>query len=247
VLNPNSFQSPTFKLIAKESCVGDRIRGIVIFTNPKDKQKTIEIAPFDITYVCNLLIPKQVTNKEYNLNIKNMEKNELLLDCAMSPDEVEQELVQILQKNNFYLLKSQPESEGKIIRQLKGYAEGKYDKEDVALSVIIKEITMENTKVIIETMSRREEKLVDLLKDLSVKCDDIKSDTELIKEYTSQIEQLFDKTENLEEFLKDHLSSDWEKIKNSWQEYKAEKINRKQLIARGLKVIGIKFVKKIIG
>ena len=52
---------------------------------------------------------------------------------------------------------------------------------------------MENTKLIIKAMSRREEKLIDLLKDLSVKCDDIKSDTELIKEYSSQIEEIFHK------------------------------------------------------
>lgn len=106
VLNPNSFQSPTFKLIAKESCVGDRIRCIVIFTDPKDKQKTIEIKLFEIAYVCNLLVPKKITTKEYELKTAIMNDKKLIFDCNMSPEEVEQELTQILQKNNFYLLKT---------------------------------------------------------------------------------------------------------------------------------------------
>ncbi|MBA7692863.1 hypothetical protein ES703_101435 [subsurface metagenome] len=120
MLNPNSFQSPTFKLIAKESCVGDRIRGIVIFTDPKDKQKTIEIEPFEIAYVCNLLVPKKVTAKEYELKTAIMNDKKLIFDCNMSPEEVEQELAQVLQKNNFYLLKNQHDLQGEKFRQLKG-------------------------------------------------------------------------------------------------------------------------------
>ncbi len=95
-------------------------------------------------------------------------------------------------------------------------------------------------------MSDRSEKVMDLLRDFSVKLDDIKSDTELIKEYTSQIEQIFDRVDDLEEYLKDHLDSDWEKIKIAYKEYKERKINRKQFIGNCIRVIGKKFIKKII-
>ncbi len=33
ILNPDSFESPTFKFSAKESCVGDKVKDVVIYTN----------------------------------------------------------------------------------------------------------------------------------------------------------------------------------------------------------------------
>ncbi|MFX1344988.1 MAG: leucine-rich repeat domain-containing protein [Promethearchaeota archaeon] len=61
------------------------------------------------------------------------------------------------------------------------------------------------------------------------------------------IDQIFDKTDNLEEYLKSHLASDFEKIKDKWQDYKSGKIGRKELIKEGIKIIGKKFIKMIIG
>lgn len=79
-----------------------------------------------------------------------------------------------------------------------------------------------------------------------VKLDDIKSDTELIKEYTSQIEEIFVKTKDLEGFLKQHLASDFEKLKFAWHDYKSGNISMKGLIKEGIKICGYRFVKKII-
>ncbi|MBA7692864.1 hypothetical protein ES703_101436 [subsurface metagenome] len=111
----------------------------------------------------------------------------------------------------------------------------------------MQKVAKHTTKLIIKAMSDREEKLIDLVKDISVKCNYIKSDTELIREYTSQIEEIFEKQDDLEEFLKDHLATDFEKIKYAWRDYKVGKIGKLGLIKEGLKVIGKKFVNKIIG
>ncbi len=75
---------------------------------------------------------------------------------------------------------------------------------------------------------------------------DIKDDTELISYYTSYIEDIFDKTEDIEEFLKSHLANEFEKIKYAWKDYKDGKINKKELIKTGIKQIGKKFVKIFI-
>jgi len=48
ILNPNSFESPTFKFIAKDSCVGDFIKGTVLLTDHMGNQHTITINPFRI-------------------------------------------------------------------------------------------------------------------------------------------------------------------------------------------------------
>jgi len=245
-LRPNSYESPSFKLLAKESCVGDIIEGFVSYVDPTGNAQTLTIEPFEIRYVCNLLVPKRVSDEEYDYNIKNMEKDEIVLDCNMKPDEIEEELSKILANNNFFLLDKTPEPTEASTRTLKGYAEGKYDQKDVALSASMEKIDDNTTKLVIQAMSERQEKVIDLLRDISLKCDDIKSDTELIKEYTSQIEEIFDQTADLESFLKSRLASDWQKIKFAWEDYKSGKIDRKELIIEGLKVIGKKFIAKII-
>jgi len=71
----------------------------------------------------------------------------------------------------------------------------------------------------------------------------IKDDTELISQYTSLIEDVFDQTENIEEFLKLHLASEFEKIRDAWRDYKEGIIDKKELIKVGIKQIGKKFIK----
>ena len=71
------------------------------------------------------------------------------------------------------------ESAGSEFRKLKGYAEGKYDKEEVALYLMMQRIADKTTKLVIKAMSDREEKVIDLLKDLSNKCDILKSSQEI--------------------------------------------------------------------
>ena len=104
----------------------------------------------------------------------------------------------------------------------------------------------DGSEIIIRAMSDKAEKITDILRDFSVKLDDIKSDTELIKEYTLQIEQIFDKVDDLEAYLVDHLASDWEKIKDAYKDYKEGKINQKQFISICIRLIGKRFIKRII-
>ena len=90
-------------------------------------------------------------------------------------------------------------------------------------------------------------KIIDILKDFNLKLDDIKSDSELIKEYSEQLEKIFDKTKDLEAFLIGQLGSDFVNIKFAYQAYKAGEMSRAALIKEGLKMIGKKFIKKIVG
>jgi len=92
-LSPGSLKSPTFKLYAKESCVGDVIRGVVSFTDPKGAIQTAHIKPFEIAYVCNLLTPKPVTEQEYERKTAYMDKRELIIDCNMEPEDVERSIL----------------------------------------------------------------------------------------------------------------------------------------------------------
>ncbi len=244
-LKPGSFESPTFKLNAQESCVGDMIEGIITYTDPIGKQQTIQISPYEICYVCNLLTPKPISKREFDRKVDFMEEKKLVVDSHLNLTDLESKIEQIVKNCNFALLQDMKGSQDEGFVKIEAFAEGLYDKQDVALSVAIQKAE-EGSKLVVKAMSDRSEKVTDLLRDFSIKLDDIKSDTELIKEYTSQIELIFDNVDDLEAYLKDHLASDWEKIKADYTAYKEGIITRKQLIGRGVKTIGKRFVKKII-
>ena len=180
VLNPNSYESPTFKFSAKESCVGNKIKGVVIYTDPKGNPQTVSIQPFKIKYVCNLLVPKTIMKENYEKNIPSMHEQKISFGCKLSPKELEPEVSKILQHNNFYLLKNLNELKSPDFRKVKAYAEGKYDKEDVAVSIIMQTLADHTNKLVIKAMSNKEEKIMDLLKDISKKCDTLKSSAESI-------------------------------------------------------------------
>jgi len=244
-LKPSSFESPTFKLNAQESCVGDTVEGIITYTDPIGKQLTIQINPFEICYVCNLLTPKPISKREFDSKVNFMEEKKLVIDSFLNLTDLESKIEQIVKNCNFALLQDMRGFQDEGFVKIEAFAEGLYDKQDVALSVAIQK-TEEGSKLVVKAMSDRSEKVTDLLRDFSVKLDDIKSDTELIKEYTSQIDLIFDSVDDLEVYLKDHLASDWEKIKDDYTDYKEGTITRKQLIGIGVKTIGKRFVKKII-
>ena len=65
--------------------------------------------------------------------------------------------------------------------------------------------------------------------------------------YTSQIEEVLDKTEDIEDLLLKRLGSDFDKIKHAWADYKDGKIGKSGLIGAGIKMIGKKFVKVMLG
>ncbi len=177
-LNPNSFESPQFKFTAQDSCVGDFIKGTVIYTDHTGNQQTITIKPFRIEYVCNLLVPKSVTKDNFRKNTASMQERKIIFDCDLEPDKLESEVAQILDKNNFFILENPNKIDKPDFRKIRAYAEGKYDKQDVALSVIMQELADHTNKLIIKAMSNKEEKLTDLLRDISMKCDILKSTPE---------------------------------------------------------------------
>ena len=184
-LSRDLFVSPTFKFAATESCVGNIIEGFVSFRDYMGEMHTVHIKPLEIKYVCNLLVPKHITENNFEKNISFMEEKKLIFDCDLPPFELEEKLTEILEKNNFFLLDKVPESKDADFRKLKGYAEGKYDKTDVALQLMMQKIEDKTTKLVIKTMSDREEKIMDILSDLSKKCEELKTTTPIV--YPSEI------------------------------------------------------------
>ncbi len=70
-------------------------------------------------------------------------------------------------------------------------------------------------------------------------------DTKL-DEIANNIEKILENQDNIEDFLMKKLGSDWDIIKDAWKDYKEGQINKKQLIFKCIRQVGVKFIKKII-
>ncbi|MFW9784951.1 MAG: hypothetical protein ACFFFB_21905, partial [Candidatus Heimdallarchaeota archaeon] len=182
-LRPNSFESPTFRLKARESCIGDVIEGLVTFYDHIGEMRTVHIKPFKIEYVCNLLVPKVISEEQFQRNISQMYEREIVLDCGSSPNELESEVSRLLSQSNFYLVESSESLNDPDLKRIKAYAEGKYDHQDVGLLVIMQKLVNRNNQLVFKAMSDNEAKITDILRDISKKCDTLKS----IPEYTTEL------------------------------------------------------------
>lgn len=248
-LRPNSYESPTFKLRAKESCVGDVIQALVTYIDPSGREDlSIPVEPFEIKYVCNLLVPEKVTPREFEQKTSLMEEQKIILDCDISPLEVERILSPLLIRNNFFLLQQMEDTQDEQYRIINAFARGLYDQKDVGLSVVMQK-QEHGTTLVIKAMSDIMEKLMDILSHISGQCDEIKSNTELLKEYVPRIDEIFAKLgtlDNIEQYLKEHLATDWEKIKDAWNKYKAKTILLRDFLGILLKISGKKAIKHLI-
>jgi len=221
LLNPKATVSPTFELIAKKSCIGDKLKGIITFTDPQGEIKTIPIEPFEIKYTCNLLVPKMITHQSYKNKIQRMKKQEIYIDCEMSVEDTKNELIPIFKDSNFFVIDIDYDDAQDKLVEIEGFAEGKYDKEEVALSIIIKSLADQTSKLIVKAMSSKEEKLIDLLNEINNKCNEnlkIKLSLDRI-EIAQKLSMFIDNPEELTHYLKRVLKSNWtSEEKDKWAE-----------------------------
>jgi len=164
-LAPNSFEAPTFKFKAEESCVGSAIEAIVTYTNPMGQAETIIAKPFEIVYVCNLLLPKAVSKEEFDERVEFMEVRRETIELKSDILDLESQIINTIASCNFALITQNKTSEKENLRVFEAFAHGAYSKEDVALSISIDK-SDPNSKVIIKAMSDRGEKIFDLLRDV---------------------------------------------------------------------------------
>jgi len=197
----------------------------------------------------NLLIPKLISKQEFDNKTKLMEKKGITIESDLSASELKDIIQSTITECNFALRQELREKQEEDSRNFEAYAQGIYDKQDVALSIVVEDLD-QGSKLVVNAMSNKFAKLTDVLKDCSVKLDEIKSDTQLIKEYSSQIEDIFEKLEKLEDienYLQQKLASDWDKIKETWQRYKSKEIDIMEFLKDGTKIVGKRFIKMILG
>nr|MDO8118879.1 tetratricopeptide repeat protein [Candidatus Sigynarchaeota archaeon] len=159
--------SPEFTLAATKNCVGSKINALVTFTDSWGNPHTINAEPFEIKYVCNLLVPVVISKKQYNEQVEFMGSiKHIELESTLPLAELQQIISREVGRCFSVLQENVAMAQETTFRKLEGFAQGLYDKQEVALSVAMKQAESGVSKVVVKVMSDREEKLADILKDL---------------------------------------------------------------------------------
>jgi len=180
-LRPNSEVAPTYKLYATDNCVGSEVKGIVHYSDHFGRIHTTQIEAFEICYVCNLLVPKSVSREEFDKRIQHMQGKTMHINSSLSPYEIERIVKKNMEECNFALLQEIKEAQDQGFRRIEGLAQGLYDKQDVAISIAMRQLD-EGSDIEIKTLSDKFEKTTDLMKDISIKLEGIKSDTQKVQD-----------------------------------------------------------------
>ncbi|MFX1364942.1 MAG: hypothetical protein ACFFCE_16060 [Promethearchaeota archaeon] len=92
---------------------------------------------------------------------------------------------------------------------------------------------------------KRLAKLYNKVKEMDSKISEIREDTKKIRldisDVATLIEQLMEKNENIEDYMKENLGSDWKVLKNSWQKCKEGEISKWEFAKIGLSKVGKRF------
>ncbi|UCD01221.1 MAG: right-handed parallel beta-helix repeat-containing protein [Promethearchaeota archaeon] len=195
---------------------------------------------------CDYIVPKTISKDIFDQKIQIMKTKELYFENDMLLDQVERELSSILQKNNFHIVEKELDPINSELKGIKGFAEGKYDKQEIGLIITVQKVSEGNNLIKIIAMSNKEWIAVEILKDINVKSNILKSTNVLLREYSEKIEAVMEKIADLEEFLTKNLGSELDKLREVLNKYNRAEISRSELIKSGADLIGKSFLTAFI-
>ena len=200
------------------------------------------------------ILPKWITLNDFNeLNVETVEESNVF-DSDVPSNTLGKQIATILQNNNFYIPNLEIEKTKKKPKKIEQigvnddfnmftcFAELKDDPEDVALSVKIQRITDTTSKVFLTLRGRRDWVLKELLKDIDSKLIEMKSRTELLRNYSGKIISLLQGMPDIERFLRRHLASNIKYIEETIDQFNKGEINDEEFVIKGTQLLGKNFI-----
>jgi len=132
------FRSPLFVFVPTKDCVEGKIVASVSFMDYRDQPHTLEVRPYVIRSVCDLLKPIEVSTERFTVSLEGMEgtTEETLIDW--NPVVLFERTKRLLVSKNFHVIdSSQERAAGQFVGTLRAMAEGKYTGKRIAIIVVI--------------------------------------------------------------------------------------------------------------
>ena len=175
-LLPNSTQSLTFRLLALDRCVGDKLMATVSYLGPPsyDHSESVSLIPWEIEYKCNLLKPKLIDEEEFDSRAARMQRREIKRQISLSREELIPIINEVLRTCNFAIV---PDKQADALERIKGFAIGKFDQKGVAINIGFHSLD-QGTEILLESQSDDPSKLPhienELMEFISEKVEELK-------------------------------------------------------------------------
>jgi len=132
------FRSLLFRFAPTKDCVEGNIVANVTFLDPLDEAHTLDVNPYTIRSVCDLLKPMEIESTDFNLILDGMQTSHEEHSVDWNPEILYVKTKQMLQSKNFHVVSSdEHSSDGEYIGTIRGLAEGKYTEKRIAIIIII--------------------------------------------------------------------------------------------------------------
>jgi hypothetical protein len=151
-IEPGGFRSPQFTFIPTKDCVEGKILASVSYIDHHNELETVEVEPFLIRSVCDLLEPLQTTMEDFELMLGEMSASREEQVVQWNPEVLFMKAEKLLPQRNFHILEAESSAEEGLFRgTIRGLAEGKYTRKKVAVRIVITgPVDAEASKVIVE-------------------------------------------------------------------------------------------------
>jgi len=168
-IEPAGFRSPQFTFTPTKDCVEGQVLATVTYVDHENRTHMIEVEPYVIRSVCDLLKPRKATLDEFDLMLGEMSAASEQHTLNWNPEVLFVKLQALLPAKNFYIIDSTREtSDGKFKGAIQGLAEGKYTGKKVAVRIIVSGLADgDESDVVIEGLGNDEAMLPTTIHELS--------------------------------------------------------------------------------
>ncbi len=132
------FRSPQFTFYPTKDCVQGKVVATVSYIDFKDQLHTLQVEPYIIRSVCDLLQPSEKSTKEFDMILGSLTETHQEQTLDWNPQVLFTKAEKLLPAKNFHIVdKEEKIAGGQFIGTLRGFAEGKYTQKKVAVVFLI--------------------------------------------------------------------------------------------------------------
>jgi Leucine-rich repeat (LRR) protein/DNA-directed RNA polymerase subunit RPC12/RpoP len=154
-IEPTGFRSPQFTFLPTKDCVEGQILASVSYVDYQNNLQTDQIEPYTIRSVCDLLIPLESTIEKFETMIGNLSCTSEEHTLDWNSQVLFEKTKVLLPTKNFHIIEASGRPiGGHFTGTVRGFAQGKYTSNKVALQILINgPIDGNESTVVIEGLS----------------------------------------------------------------------------------------------
>ncbi len=154
-IEPNGFRSPQFVFVPTSDCVEGQILATVSFIDFQNQSHSIQVKPYVIRSVCDLLRPLDASVEELEVMLSEMSASSEIMQLKWAPSVLFSKAKVLLPAKNFRILQVEDGlSDTEFQGMIRALAQGKYTGNKIAVRLVVSGPTnADEAKVQIECLS----------------------------------------------------------------------------------------------